>query len=92
MELTFPDGSRYFKSYYVTNSGSYVEIPDISATLNGTSPNVNVVLYDDEHTNGVIKSINDFENSGFNLTEAGTHYGYLKNAVGDYFFFDYIVK
>ena len=92
MELTFPDGSRYFKSYYVTNSGSYVEIPDISATLNGTSPNVNVVLYDDEHTNGVIKSINDFENSGFNLTEAGTHYGYLKNAEGDYFFFDYIVK
>lgn len=91
LELTFPDGSYYYKSYYVTNSGNYVAVSDFEATSLTSTSDINVVLYNDEKPNGEVKKLSEFENSGLDTRKAGRNYGYLA-LDSDYFFFDYIVK
>ena len=75
LELTFPDGSYYYKSYYVTNSGNYVAVSDFEATSLTSTSDINVVLYNDEKPNGEVKKLSEFENSGLDTRKAGRNYG-----------------
>ena len=93
MKITYPNDSITYKSYFVTYSGSYVDVPKI--TLNKSDSfnyNTRVVVYDDENPNGETVLINNFEVGDIKTNQLGTFYSYIKNSEGDYFFFEYIVK